>query len=227
MASTCAIASVRTPSHPSPRTSRVVAEQLVTGRSSEVQQATRAEPRSPASRSTAASQATARRSRPGGLRMRSVQELEALVNERFKVELEEVQDERDRLYERISQCMELKNNMNMLLDQKRSSLKTMVDLGCNFYVQARMCAQPSNPSRAAAPSHRVSRQCTRVPALRAGPPCLNGACHVCAQTRHLVGVRRCGSRLPRPDDPGRGDRLQHAARGQADRGGGGAHPMKP
>ena len=91
--------------------------------------------------------------------MRSVQELEALVNERFKVELEEVQDERDRLYERISQCMELKNNMNMLLDQKRSSLKTMVDLGCNFYVQARMCAQPpSNPSRAARPAHRVSRQ---------------------------------------------------------------------
>ena len=88
-------------------------------------------------------QATARRSRPVRIRMRSVQELEALVNERFKVELEEVQDERDRLYERVSQCLELKNNMTMLQDQKRSSLKTMVDLGCNFYVQARMCAQPS------------------------------------------------------------------------------------
>ena len=74
--------------------------------------------------------------------MRSVQELEALVNERLRVELEQVQDERDRLYERISHCMELKNNMTMLQDQKRSSLKTMVDLGCSFYVQARMCAQP-------------------------------------------------------------------------------------
>ena len=76
--------------------------------------------------------------------MRSVQELEALVNERLKVELEEVQDERDQLYERISQCMELKNNMTMLQDQNRSSLKTMVDLGCNFYVQARMCARSSS-----------------------------------------------------------------------------------
>ena len=75
--------------------------------------------------------------------MRSVQELEALVNERLRVELEQVQDERDRLYERTSHCMELKNNMTMLQDQKRSSLKTMVDLGCSFYVQARMCAQPS------------------------------------------------------------------------------------
>ena len=106
--------------------------------------------------------------------MRSVQELEALVNERFKVELEEVQDERDRLYERISQCMELKNNMNMLLDQKRSSLKTMVDLGCNFYVQARMCAQPSNPSRAPPRALVCRARWTalperRVPRVRADP----------------------------------------------------------
>ena len=72
-----------------------------------------------------------------------MEELEALVNERFKVELEGVQDERDRLYERISHCMELRNNMTMLQDQNRSSLKTMVDLGCNFYVQARMCARLS------------------------------------------------------------------------------------
>ena len=134
------------------------------------------------------------------------------MNERFKVELEEVQDERDRLYERIAQCMELKNNMTMLQDQKRSSLKTMVDLGCNFYVQARMCAQPSK-GRPAPPC-----------ALLAGPPCLTGACQVCAQTRHLVGVRRRGPRVPRPDDLGGGDLLQHAAREQADRGGGGAHP---
>ena len=142
--------------------------------------------------------------------MRSVQELEALVNEQLRVELEQVQDERDRLYERISHCMELKNNMTMLQDQKRSSLKTMVDLGCSFYVQARMCAQPLR----AAPRPRVP-----------GPPSLSGPCQVCAQTRHLVGVRRRGPRLPRPDDPGGGDRLQHAAREQADRGGGGARPM--
>jgi prefoldin subunit 5 len=99
--------------------------------------------------------------------MRSVQELEALVNERLRVELEQVQDERDRLYERISHCMELRNNMTMLQDQKRSSLKTMVDLGCNFYVQARMCA-------AVRP--------TPSGASRVGPPSLSGSCQVCAQT---------------------------------------------
>lgn len=91
--------------------------------------------------------------------MRSVQELEALVNERLRVELEQVQDERDRLYERISHCMELKNNMTMLQDQKRSSLKTMVDLGCNFYVQARMCAQQLR----AAPRPRVPLALDRPP----------------------------------------------------------------
>mmetsp|Transcript_8165 Transcript_8165/g.16404 ORF Transcript_8165/g.16404 Transcript_8165/m.16404 type:complete len:141 (+) Transcript_8165:101-523(+) len=70
--------------------------------------------------------------------MRSVEELEAIVNERLKVELEGVQDERDRVYEKISHCLELRNNMTMLQEQNRRSLKTMVDLGCNFYVQARI-----------------------------------------------------------------------------------------
>ena len=102
--------------------------------------------------------------------MRSVQELEALVNERLRVELEQVQDERDRLYERISHCMELKNNMTMLQDQKRSSLKTMVDLGCSFYVQARMCAQPSraNPAPSGASPWTALPE-RAVPSVRADP----------------------------------------------------------
>ena len=165
--------------------------------------ATRRRPRRPArARALSAhrgvqAQGTARRSRRVRLRMRSVQELEALVNERLRVELEQVQDERDRLYERISHCMELKNNMTMLQDQKRSSLKTMVDLGCSF------CA--SSHVRAAAESQPAPSGASRWTASLSGP------CQVCAQTRHLVGARRRGPRLPRPDDPGGGDRLQHAA----------------
>ena len=102
--------------------------------------------------------------------MRSVQELEALVNERLRVELEQVQDERDRLYERISHCMELKNNMTMLQDQKRSSLKTMVDLGCSFYVQARMCAQPLRAAPGLGCLSRWTALPERtVPSVRADP----------------------------------------------------------
>ena len=75
------------------------------------------------------------------LRESKVQEFEALINERLKVELQSVQDERDRLHEQIAHCIELRNNMTMVQDQQRRSLKTMVDLGCNFYVQARMYAR--------------------------------------------------------------------------------------
>ena len=94
-----------------------------------------------------------------------VNELEALINERLKSELQRVQDERDQLYERISDCMELRNNMAMLQDeQHRSSLKTMVDLGCDFYVQARMCARaPTTAPRIPGGSHKS--RCRRLPPI--------------------------------------------------------------
>ena len=75
-----------------------------------------------------------------------VHHLEALINEQLKSELQRVQDERDQLYERISDCMELRNNMSMLQDEHHVSLKTMVDVGCDFYVQARMCAGRAAPA---------------------------------------------------------------------------------
>ena len=66
------------------------------------------------------------------------QEFEALISERLRVELQAVQDERDRLYERISHLMELRNNMMMLQDRGSGAMKTQINLGCNFHVQARV-----------------------------------------------------------------------------------------
>ena len=100
---------------------------------------------------------------------------EELLNERLKVELQQVHDERarrqshtcrahrprasraarplsvrrrapsaacplrsagDGLHEQISQLLELRNNVTTLQEQKQRSLKTMVNLGGDFYVQA-------------------------------------------------------------------------------------------
>lgn len=61
---------------------------------------------------------------------------EELLNERLKVELERVHDQRDRLHEQIAHTLELRNNVQLVLDQKQTSLKTMVNLGSDFYVQA-------------------------------------------------------------------------------------------
>mmetsp|Transcript_27418 Transcript_27418/g.88534 ORF Transcript_27418/g.88534 Transcript_27418/m.88534 type:complete len:139 (+) Transcript_27418:2-418(+) len=62
--------------------------------------------------------------------------LEALINEQLKVELQAVLDRRDGVYERIAQCLELRNNMRMLLSEKLKAVKTKINLGCDFYVDA-------------------------------------------------------------------------------------------
>ena len=71
-----------------------------------------------------------------------VMRLEALINEHLKVELQRVLDRRDALYEQIAQCLELRNNMTMLSSQKLGAVKTQVNLGCDFYVDASMCVRP-------------------------------------------------------------------------------------
>ena len=54
--------------------------------------------------------------------------LEHLVNEQLKSDLQQVLERRDALYERIAHCLELRNNMTMLLDEQLHSLKTKVPL---------------------------------------------------------------------------------------------------
>ncbi|XP_045912317.1 protein UXT-like isoform X2 [Micropterus dolomieu] len=50
--------------------------------------------------------------------------------------LRKVLDQRDSVYEKISQYLQLKNTIQSLQESGSQRLKTDVDLGCNFYVQA-------------------------------------------------------------------------------------------
>jgi len=61
---------------------------------------------------------------------------ETLLNERMQDDLQRLFDERDIVYENISNCLELRNNMRMIQDQNLSSMKTMVNIGCDFYANA-------------------------------------------------------------------------------------------
>ncbi|XP_042371970.1 protein UXT, partial [Plectropomus leopardus] len=45
-------------------------------------------------------------------------------------------EQRDSVYEKISQYLQLKNTIQSLQDSGSKQLKTDVDLGCNFFVQA-------------------------------------------------------------------------------------------
>ena len=65
-----------------------------------------------------------------------IEAYEELLEGTLKVRLQEVHDDREKLHARIAQVLELQNSVRMLRDQDNSTMKTMVNLGCDFYVQA-------------------------------------------------------------------------------------------
>ena len=71
-----------------------------------------------------------------------VLEYEKFVNDRLKEDLRKVHQLRDHLYSRIAEYLQLKRTVEILrtgnVTTKKQSLKTMVDLGCNFYCQAKI-----------------------------------------------------------------------------------------
>ena len=71
---------------------------------------------------------------------------ETFINETLKKDLHSVLEHRDRVYEDIAEFLALKNTAQTIEEAKLKSgqpLKTQVDLGCNFYAQARV----PDPSR--------------------------------------------------------------------------------
>ncbi|CAN9515298.1 unnamed protein product [Ophioblennius macclurei] len=67
---------------------------------------------------------------------RKVLEYEHFINEVLKRDLQKVLEQRDVVYEKISQYLQLKNTIRSLQESVSQQLKVDVDLGCNFFVQA-------------------------------------------------------------------------------------------
>ncbi|KAJ8301198.1 hypothetical protein KUTeg_020185 [Tegillarca granosa] len=65
---------------------------------------------------------------------------EAFLNQTLKEDLKKVLDNRDKIYDQIAEYLQLKNVIQRIQesDLGKEELKTKVDLGCNFYVQARV-----------------------------------------------------------------------------------------
>ncbi|XP_068454554.1 protein UXT [Clinocottus analis] len=64
-----------------------------------------------------------------------VLQYENFINEVLRNDLQKVLQQRDSVFEKISQYLQLKNSIESLQDSP-SLLKTDVDLGCSFFVQA-------------------------------------------------------------------------------------------
>ncbi|XP_034027751.1 protein UXT [Thalassophryne amazonica] len=67
-----------------------------------------------------------------------VVQYENFINEVLKRDLQKVLEQRDEVYEKIAQYLQLKNTIQSLQDSGSERLKADVDLGCNFYVQAEL-----------------------------------------------------------------------------------------
>ncbi|KAK7884570.1 hypothetical protein WMY93_027693 [Mugilogobius chulae] len=67
-----------------------------------------------------------------------VLQYENFINEVLRRDLQKVLDQRDSVYEKISQYLQLKNTLQSLQEEGSKHLKTDVDLGCNFYVEAQV-----------------------------------------------------------------------------------------
>ncbi|XP_049438020.1 protein UXT [Epinephelus fuscoguttatus] len=65
-----------------------------------------------------------------------VLQYETFINEVLRRDLQRVLEQRDTVYEKISQYLQLKNTIQSLQESGSQQLKTDVDLGCNFFVQA-------------------------------------------------------------------------------------------
>ncbi|BFZ10528.1 hypothetical protein BsWGS_13567 [Bradybaena similaris] len=63
---------------------------------------------------------------------------ETFLNERLREDLRKILEDRDKLYEEVSEYFQLKSTIQKIQEDisPTSELKTKIDLGCNFYVQA-------------------------------------------------------------------------------------------
>ncbi|KAI9199702.1 UXT-like protein [Polychytrium aggregatum] len=67
-----------------------------------------------------------------------IKKYDGFINDRLRVDLQDTLDQRDALYDKISEYLKLKVQIETIKAQGAQQLKTQVDIGCDFYVQAKV-----------------------------------------------------------------------------------------
>merc|ERR1711879_763646 len=65
-------------------------------------------------------------------------EYEAFIENRLKMDLKSVLDQRDKLLRQIADYLTLKNNLMAIEKNELKAFKTLVNLGSEFYIQAKV-----------------------------------------------------------------------------------------
>ncbi|XP_048346015.1 protein UXT [Sphaerodactylus townsendi] len=66
---------------------------------------------------------------------------EGFISDVLQRDLQKVLEQRDEVYEKIAQYLQLKSVIERLQETGNRELVTQVDLGCNFYVNAEVTAE--------------------------------------------------------------------------------------
>ncbi|TPX63236.1 hypothetical protein SpCBS45565_g06774 [Spizellomyces sp. 'palustris'] len=69
---------------------------------------------------------------------KQIERYERFVNERLRVDLQKAVVARDKIYETIAEYLKLRNQIDLLRNEKLKELKTMMDVGCEFFMQAKV-----------------------------------------------------------------------------------------
>ncbi|CAG8439324.1 7442_t:CDS:2 [Ambispora leptoticha] len=67
-----------------------------------------------------------------------IAQYESFLNDRLKPDLKKTLELRDAVYDQLTEYLKLKAQIRVITENQLTELKTMVDLGTNFYVQAKV-----------------------------------------------------------------------------------------
>jgi len=65
-----------------------------------------------------------------------IAQFHAFIDKKLKVDLKRVLDQRDRIYQKTADYVELKRNIEAVQASQQSRLTTRVNIGCDFFVEA-------------------------------------------------------------------------------------------
>ncbi|KAM9955932.1 hypothetical protein ACTFIW_002140 [Dictyostelium discoideum] len=71
-------------------------------------------------------------------RLDSIKYYETFINETLNVDLNKSIEDREKVLENLENYLELKSNIELLIENKMDSMKTMINLGSECYVKARV-----------------------------------------------------------------------------------------
>ncbi|KAJ3057165.1 hypothetical protein HK097_011170 [Rhizophlyctis rosea] len=67
-----------------------------------------------------------------------IQKYQSFVNDRLRLDLKAILDAREKIYESISEHLKLKNQIELIKSQNLTEMKTMMDVGAQFFMQAKI-----------------------------------------------------------------------------------------